>query len=176
MALTIPDTITEDELLQIVNDETVRKKKRNRAIYILAFYQALRISEVMKLNPEDYDPNTKLIHIRKSKRAKDRRIPINPKVVRILKFLPLRTDSKDKGIRAIQYALKKDGKRILKKDLHPHTLRHSGATYYLNKKVFDTKQLQIFLGHADARTTNIYTHVNPSDLTKIMWDEEERGK
>ena len=130
----IPETITIEEFTKLVNDREVKKKPRDRMAYLLAFFQALRVSEVMKLRPEDYDPNTKLLHIRQAKGSKDRKIPVAPECVRIIKHLPLGTSAKDKGIRALQYALKKDGIRILNKDLHPHTLRHSGATYYLNKK------------------------------------------
>ena len=172
MAFKIPETITEEELIKIVNDPEVKKKTKNRIAYLFSFYQCLRISEVVKLTPQDYDPNTKLLHIRQAKGNKDRRIPIAPQTIRAIKFLPLGSDkAKDKGIRALQYALKKDGKRILNKDLHPHTLRHSGATYYLNSKKWDIRQLQRFLGHSDIKITQIYTHVTPEDLTKLMWDE-----
>jgi len=140
-------------------------------VYLLAFYQCLRISEVLKLTREDYDPNTKLLHIKQGKGNKDRNIPIAPQLVRVVKFLPLGSSkAKDNGIRAIQYAIKKDGARVLGKDIHPHTLRHSGATHYLNAKRWDIRQLQRFLGHTDIKITQIYTHVNPEDLTKLMWD------
>ena len=171
MALKIPETITEEELIKIIKDP--KTKKRNGITYFLCFYQALRISELVKLNREDYDKETKLIWIRQSKRAKDRRIPINPKCVHLVKYLPLRSHkAKDRGVRALQYALKKDGVRVLGKDLHPHTLRHSGASYYLNIKGWDIRKVQIFLGHSDIKTTQIYLHVNPTDLTKLMWKDE----
>ena len=168
----IPETITEEELLKIVNDPKVKKNARNRIIYLFSFYQCLRISEVMKLRPEDYEPNTKLLHIRQAKGKKDRKVPVSPQVIRALKFLPLGSPkAKDLGIRALQIALKKDAKRILGKDIHPHTLRHSGATHYLNKKKWDIRQLQRFLGHSDIKITQIYTHVNPEDLTALMWED-----
>jgi len=173
MALKIPDTITEEEFLKLVNDPGVRKKTKNRIAYLFAFYQCLRISEVVKLKKEDYDANTKLLHIKQSKGRKDRNIPISPNTIRAVKFLPLGSSkAKDGGIRAFQYALKKDSIRILGKDIHPHTLRHSGATWYLNKKKWDIRQLQRFLGHTDIKITQIYTHVNPEDLTALMWDTD----
>lgn len=64
MALKIPETITEKEFIKIVNDPEVKKRPKNRIAYLLAFYQYLQISEVVKLSQEDYDPNTKLLHIR----------------------------------------------------------------------------------------------------------------
>ena len=173
MKLKIPETITEKEFIKIINDPQVKKRSKNRIAYLLMFYQCLRVSEVVKLTSEDYDPNTKLLHIRQAKGSKDRRIPISPQTIRAVKFLPLGSSkAKDKGVRALQYAFKKDGIRIIGKDLHPHTLRHSGATHYLNAKRWDIRQLQRFLGHTDIKITQIYTHVNPEDLTKIMWDEK----
>jgi integrase/recombinase XerD len=170
MPLKIPVVITHEEFLSIINDPEVKKKTKNRIAYILAFYQCLRISEVVKLKATDYEPNTKLIHIKQAKGKKDRIIPISPMCVKAIKYLPLGTEAKDKGIRALQYAFKKDGRRILGKDLHPHILRHSGATYYLNTKKWDIRQLQRFLGHSDIKITQVYTHVNPEDLIKLMWE------
>ena len=170
MPLKIPEVITYEEFLKLVNDSEVKKRVKDKVAYILLFYQCFRISELMKLKKEDYNPNTKLLHIKLAKGKKDRIIPISPYCVKAIKYLPLGSDAKDKGIRALQYALKKDGIRILNKDLHPHTLRHSGATYYLNNKKWDIRQLQRFLGHTDIKITQIYTHVNPEDLTKLMWE------
>jgi integrase/recombinase XerD len=167
----IPAVITEEELIKLVNDPKVKANPRRKMVYLIAFYCCLRISEIVKLVPEDYDSNTKLIHIRQAKGKKDRIIPISPNIIKGVKLLPLGSEkAKDKGVRALQYALKKDAKRVLQKDIHPHTLRHSGATYYLNKKKWDIRQLQRFLGHTDIKITQIYAHVSPEDLTALMWE------
>jgi site-specific recombinase XerD len=168
----IPTIITEEQLFTLVNDPLVRAKPKRRMAYIMMFYQALRVSELSKLQKEDYDPNLKLLHIKQAKGSKDRKIPISRMCLKIIKHLPLTSQkSKDKGVRALQYSLKKDALRVLKMDVHPHTLRHSGATYYLNKKKWDIRQLQRFLGHSDIKVTQIYTHVNPEDLTALMWEK-----
>lgn len=173
MALKIPEVIKHDEFLKIVNDEKVKKKTKNCVAYLLGFYQCLRISEVVKLEKSDYDASTKLLKIRQAKGSKDRIIPIAPECVKVIKYLPVSSKhSKDNGIRALQYAFKKDVKRILGKNLHFHTLRHGGASYYLNVKKWDIRQVQRFLGHSDIKITQIYTHVDPSDLTKLMWDNK----
>jgi integrase len=170
MALKIPDTISYEDFIKLANET---KNIKNKVCYTLAFYQCLRIAEVVKLKKEDYDPNTKLLHIKQSKGAKDRNIPISPNAVKTIKYLPIGSaKAKDKGIRAFQYALKKDALRILNKNIHPHTLRHSGATYYLNVKKWDIRQVQVFLGHTDIKITQLYTHVNPEALTKLMWEKD----
>ena len=164
----IPITITEEELLKIIVDAKVRKKPKTRLAYLLGFYNCLRISKVLKLTKENYTNNDKLLHILQAKGNKDRNIPIAPEVLKGLKHLPIELST-----RGLQHAIERDSLRILQKQIHFHTLRHSGASHYLNKKKWDIRQLQVFLGHSDIKTTQIYAHVNPADLTNIMWGETE---
>jgi len=167
----IPDTITEDKFVKVIRRV---RKDHHKLAFLLGFYQAMRLEEVVRLQPENIDFEQHLIKIKQAKGKKDRHIPIVkpillPKqtVLRALRKLPVKC-----GGRALEIAIKKYAQQVLKEDIHFHTLRHSGATWLLNKKKWDIRQVQRFLGHSKIETTTIYTHVTPEDLVALEWEND----
>ena len=168
----IPETITEEELILILKQT---KKNHHKLAILLGFYQAMRLGEVINLKPEHIDKSQHLIKIKAGKGDKDRNIPIikpiklnERTVLNSLKHLPI---NRKRG--ALQKMFKKIAREVLNKDLHFHSLRHSGATWLLNKKKWDIRQVQRFLGHSKIQTTEIYTHVSPQDLVNLEWEEND---
>ncbi len=160
----IPDTITEKEVKLLISKA---KKKKLKCAIVLMFYQAMRVSEVINLTKENVDIPRGFIHIKRAKGRKDRDSPIQEETTFYLRYLPMIISRQ-----GIHKAIKKLGEDVLNKDIHPHTLRHSGASFYLNERGIDIRFIQDFLGHAKLSTTQIYTHVNPLQLKNAF----EKGR
>lgn len=170
MARKLPEFITEEEFRKLFK---ATKHEHHKLAFALGFYQAMRISEVVNLLPENIDFSQRLIRIKEAKGKKDRNIPIAPQVITGLrkgiknKLIPMKCD-----IRALQIAFKKALKKAgIERDLHFHNLRHGGATYYLNEKGWDVSLVSNFLGHSRLDTTQIYIHLSPKNLIDKMWEE-----
>jgi len=156
----IPEVIIEEEFFQIVK---ATKRLKLKTAFMFAFYQCMRVSEVINLQQKDVNAQTGFIHIRQAKGKKDRQIPLMNEVKHYIRYLPI-------GIsrQGLHKAIKTRAKKVLNKDIYFHTLRHSGASMYLNDRSIDIRFIKDFLGHSRLSTTEIYTHINPTQLKKAF--------
>jgi len=160
----LPKVITIEEFNKIIEQT---KKLEHKLAFKLGFLCGLRISEVLKLEKKDIDKGRGYLFIRQAKGKKDRYVPIAKPLIRDLKNIPIKIKR-----RALQHAISKISEEAINKRIHFHTLRHSGATFYLNSGM-NLREVQQLLGHSRIDTTTIYTHISPSDLKdkfKALWE------
>jgi integrase/recombinase XerD len=150
----------------------------------------VRISELSNIRVHDIHLIESYIHIR-GKGQRERRVFITTENIAqlITRYLRLRkkvsasTDlflinklgnaATPQTFRLWMKALAKKAK--LSRVATPHMYRHSAATHLLEAGV-DIRYVQRLLGHQSITTTQIYTHVNNSELYKVIKGADIQGK
>lgn len=170
----LPAVLSRDEIQAIIMSI---ENHKHRLMITLAYAAGLRVSELMSLRIADVDLKELTIHIKGGKGNKDR-ITIFPEKITdsLNNIISSRngTDfvfASDRGGKLTERtaqnifaaALKKSR---VKKPATFHSLRHSFATHLLENGT-DIRYVQALLGHANIRTTQIYTKVTNPALKKI---------
>ncbi|WP_034058278.1 site-specific tyrosine recombinase XerD [Lacinutrix jangbogonensis] len=183
----LPDTLSENEINQLINaiDLSKPQGERNRAILELLYGCGLRVSELTHLKTSDLFFDEGFIKVT-GKGDKQRFVPIIEatqkyiniymKEVRIHQNIPnefqdtLFLNRRGKQLtRAMIFTIIKQlaTKINLEKTISPHTFRHSFATHLLENGA-DLRAIQLMLGHESITTTEIYMHVDKSHLRNVM--------
>lgn len=177
-----PIFIKENELDELLKQETNPLLKE---IYRFGFYTGLRLSEIINLKWNGIDLANSIIRIMNTdefttKSKKERIVPINPEVKEIL----ARRYPKVITIEQTDFVFTKEGLKFrgdyltkafkkcvreseLNNDLHFHNLRHSFASNMAIKGV-SILIIKELLGHADVKTTQIYSHLRTEDLRSAI--------
>lgn len=169
--------VNEFELMRITKNI---KSSTVKAVLWTIFYTGLRISEVISLKLEDVNFEHDYIFVRYGKGNKERSIPINEKLKKmLLEYLSndrvnVKTDSffscrtgKISPVR-VQEVLRGTLKELgIEKNITPHILRHSFASNLIERGV-DIFRVQKLLGHESIKTTGIYLHTNMEELEKVV--------
>lgn len=170
----LPVVLSGKEIKKILEQITNPKHKLMLAIM---YASGLRVSEIVNLKVKNIDLETKTLTIQLGKGKKDRITIFPQNLLGVLQSLIKTKKASDllflsnRGgkltTRTIQKifnkALKKSG---LKKTASCHCLRHSFATHLLENGV-DIRYIQELLGHANLKTTQIYTKVAKHKLIQI---------
>jgi len=171
----LPVVLSKEEVAKILS---AVGNIKHRAILMLVYSAGLRVGEVVKLGPEEIDPDREIIHIRGSKGRKDRYTLISDCALKVLKeyFKECRPStwlfegakrSKHISKRTVQVIFKQVSHNAgIKKDATVHSLRHSFVLHLLENSV-DLRYIQEFLGHRSSKTTVIYTHVSKTSIANI---------
>lgn len=156
---------------------------RDRASLELMYATGMRVSELINLKMDDLNMNIGFVKCF-GKGGKERIVPFGRKakesIVRYLdKARPLFLKKKVSNFlfltrlgrlmsrQTFWKIIKKYAREArIKKDVTPHSLRHSFATHMLECGA-DLRIVQEMLGHSDISTTQIYTHVSKDRLKSI---------
>jgi len=164
---------------------------RDLAMFELIYSSGLRLAELVGIDLNHIDPGQQQLVVT-GKGNKNRYLPIGSKAVKaVRRWLLLRADfCRDAGEQAL--FISKQGNRIsprnvqsrlnllvkkrsIDQQLSPHALRHSFATHMLESSG-DLRAVQELLGHANIKTTQIYTHLDFQHLAKVYDAAHPRAK
>lgn len=179
----LPDTLSNDEVEKLIAaiDRSKPEGERNIAIIEVLYGCGLRVSELVNLKISNIYFNDDFIRVT-GKGDKQRLVPLGgmakkhiliymnevrihlniqkghedflflnrrgKQLTRVMIFTIIKTLAEKAGIR---------------KNISPHTLRHSFATELIQRGA-DLRAIQDMLGHESITTTEIYTHLNQNDL------------
>lgn len=178
----LPEVLRVDEIDAMIGAIDMEKAEgqRNRAIMETLYGCGLRVSELINLEISKlyFDEQFIMVH---GKGDKERIVPISPQAIREIKdylpdraLLPVKRGEENilflnrRGHRLtrvmIFYIIKQLAEAAgIRKEVSPHTLRHSFATHLLEGGA-NLRAIQQMLGHESIATTQIYIHLDTTTL------------
>ncbi len=172
---TLPSVLSTQEVVDILKQiENIKHK----AILMTIYSAGLRISEATNLKFKDIDSDRMQIRVEQGKGKVDRYSLLSTRTLMILReyYKQYRPtvwlfEGVKKGeqysTRSIQQIFQDAVRNAgIKKDVSVHTLRHSFATHLLENGT-DLRYIQSLLGHANSKTTEIYTHITTKGFDQI---------
>jgi len=182
----LPEVLSIEEIDAIINSIDIKKPEgqRNKAILETLYSCGLRVSELIELKISNLFFESGFIKI-EGKGSKERLIPISTKAIKEINLYLseyrrlLNIDPKDEDIlflnrrgrklsRVMIFTIIKNLVRELglKKNISPHTFRHSFATHLIDGGA-NLRAVQEMLGHESIITTEIYTHLDRSEERRV---------
>ena len=194
LGLHLPEVLTIEEIDTLIGaiDLSTREGQRNRSILETLYSCGLRISELCHLKLSDLYLEEGFIKV-DGKGSKQRLVPISARAIQELRlyFIDRNLTTIKPGYEDYVF-ISKRGKNIsrimvfhfikelsdaigLKKNISPHTFRHSFATHLLEGGA-NLRAIQCMLGHESIGTTEIYTHMDTHRLRSEIIEHHPRNK
>lgn len=190
----LPEVLTLEEIDHLIEsiDLSTREGQRNRAILETLYSCGLRVSELCTLKLSDLYFEEGFIKV-EGKGSKQRLVPISARAIRELQlYFTDRSQLEIKPGYEDYVFVTKRGKNIsrimvfhiikalsdsigLKKNISPHTFRHSFATHLLERGA-NLRAIQCMLGHECICTTEIYAHIDRQRLRDEIIEHHPRNK
>ena len=191
----LPEVLSIQEIDEMANqiDHSSSAGHRNRAVLEVLYACGLRVSECVELRISNVYFDESFIRVI-GKGNKERLVPIGSTALKHLKIylkeershLNIKQEYSDyvflnqrgTGLsRMTVFNILKDlaEKASIKKNISPHTLRHSFATHLVEGGA-DLRAVQEMLGHESITTTEIYTHLDRDYLRSAILSHHPRAK
>lgn len=190
----LPEVLSIEEIDEMISciDLSTNEGQRNRAIIETLYSCGLRVSELINLEINKIFLEEEYIVI-KGKGNKERIVPIS--TVAIHEIMLYLEDRKHLDIKPGEeniLFLNRRGRRLtrvmifyiikrlaelagIRKEISPHTLRHSFATHLLEGGA-NLRAIQQMLGHESISTTEIYIHIDRTRLREEILTFHPRNK
>lgn len=183
----LPDTLAYEEIEQLLAaiDLSTPEGTRNRAILEVLYSCGLRVSELTELKLSQLYFDIGFLKV-VGKGNKERFVPIGKDAIKYTQlyiehirnhldipkgyenYVFLNRRGKNLSRVFIFMIIKELATKIsLKKNISPHTFRHSFATHLLEGGA-DLRAIQEMLGHESITTTEIYTHLDRDYLRQTI--------
>jgi len=190
----VPSVLQVDEvtrLLDAVRDHPSRHPLRDAALLELSYATGLRVGEITSLKVDSLRPDLGILRCI-GKGSRERIVPVSkrsleavatyvekerPRLIRRhpTDLLFVSRGGKPLGREVVNAFLKRYARLAgLPGRVTPHTIRHSFATHMIQRGA-DLRIVQEILGHVKVETTEIYTHLNKTDLKAAHRKFHPRG-
>ncbi len=189
----LPDTLSYPEIEKLLEAIPLGEPEghRNRAMLEILYSSGLRVSELVELKKSQVFADIGFLRV-VGKGNKERLVPIGKDALRYLKiyqeqvrvhqpptkgneeyvFLNRRGQKLTRVM--IFLIIKKTAEQAgIKKNISPHTFRHSFATHLIEGGA-DLRAVQEMLGHESITTTEIYTHLDRDYLRQVLTEFHPR--
>jgi integrase/recombinase XerD len=172
----LPAVLSEEEVQQLLERT---KNLKHKSLLMLTYSAGLRVEEAVQMKVANIDGERMMVHVQKAKGKKDRYVPLAEMTLSTLREYWKKEQPKEwlfPGKGTSGYLSKGSAQKVfyaaaaragIKKRVSIHSLRHSFATHLLEAGV-DIRYIQEILGHANLKTTEIYTHVSKKKIEKIV--------